>query len=244
MSVSVVIPTYNRADRVLEAIGSALAQQPAPLEVLVCDNASTDDTVARVAALGDSRVRMLPMAANSGGPAAPRNLGIREALGEWVAFLDDDDRWLPGKLAQQSARFDTADLIAGNALRRSDGQRYFATVPAAADLARDNVIITSSAVVRTALLRDVGGFPERPSWQGVEDYATWLALADRGALVAILDEALVDYRDVGADRFGAELARRLHRQLAALHARRWARRPLDPRRARIAASAAVTWLRG
>ena len=98
--------------------------------------------------------------------------------------------------------------------------------------------------MRTELLRAVGGFPERASWQGIEDYAAWLALLDRRARVVILDEALVAYRDEGADRFGAESARRLHRQLLSLRAHRWAARPFDVRRARAVAAALVTLRRG
>ncbi|MFL5844114.1 MAG: glycosyltransferase family 2 protein [Solirubrobacteraceae bacterium] len=244
MTISVVIPTYNRSALVREAIASALAQDPPVLEVLVCDNGSTDDTVERVRELPDPRVRVLPAVRGSGGPAAPRNHGLREARGEWVALLDDDDRWLPGKIAGQLPHLTAADLVAANGLRTSDGRPYFAAAPRPEMLARDNVIITSTVLVRTSLLRAAGGFPERPGWQGVEDYATWLRLADHGARMVILGEPLIDYRDEGADRFGTEAAEKLHRQLASLHARRWAARPYDVRRARVALGAQITARRG
>src|SRR3954466_9199403 len=96
--VSVIIPTYNRPESCAEAVASVLAQEPAPLEVLVCDNASPAPAAARLLELVEGRpgVRVLRRATNSGGPAAPRNEALRAATAPWVAFLDDDDQWLPG----------------------------------------------------------------------------------------------------------------------------------------------------
>lgn len=103
LRVSVVIPAYNRAATIARAIGSALAQDPSPLEVIVVDDGSTDATPAVVAAIGDPRLRLVTQP--NGGVAAARNRGIAEARGELVAFLDSDDEWLPGKLAAQLAAF-------------------------------------------------------------------------------------------------------------------------------------------
>src|SRR5262249_7122187 len=99
-SVSVIIPTWNRAATVMAAVESALAQTHAPLEVLVCDDGSSDDSAQRVGALPDPRVRWLP-GPRGGRPAIPRNRGIAAARGEWLAFLDSDDEWLPDKLERQ-----------------------------------------------------------------------------------------------------------------------------------------------
>ncbi len=103
LRVSVVIPAWNRAATIARAIGSALAQDPSPLEVIVVDDGSTDATPEVVAAIGDPRLSLITQA--NGGVAAARNLGIAEARGELVAFLDSDDEWLPGKLAAQLAAF-------------------------------------------------------------------------------------------------------------------------------------------
>jgi glycosyltransferase involved in cell wall biosynthesis len=98
--VSVVIPTYNRADRLEGAILSAVNQDPGPLEVIVVDDASTDGTdAARLEAI-DRRVRVIRHP-NNRGSAAARNTGIDAARGDWIAFLDHDDQWLPGKLERQ-----------------------------------------------------------------------------------------------------------------------------------------------
>lgn len=100
--VSVVIPAYNAAATVQQAIGSVLAQSFADFEILVVDDGSTDDTAAAVRAVNDPRVRLL--AQPNAGAAAARNAGIASAIGEWVAFLDADDLWLPNKLELQLSR--------------------------------------------------------------------------------------------------------------------------------------------
>ena len=98
MNVSVVIPTFNRAHRLPWAIQSVLEQQLPPREVLVVDDGSTDGTVEKLARHFPN-VRFLQQPHR--GVSAARNAGIRASRGEWIAFLDSDDRWLPGKLAAQ-----------------------------------------------------------------------------------------------------------------------------------------------
>jgi len=93
----VVIPTWNRAHLVCEAIESALNQRPGQVEVIVVDDESTDNTVTVLRRNFGSRIRMLHMPRRRGAGAA-RNAGIRVARGELIAFLDSDDLWLPGKL--------------------------------------------------------------------------------------------------------------------------------------------------
>jgi len=105
--VSVVIPTFNRAGTLPRAIDSVLAQTFQDFEILVCDDSSTDSTVevSRGYQKRDPRVRTLALPVNQG-PAAARNLGMREARGDYIAFLDSDDEWLPEKLERQVGRMD------------------------------------------------------------------------------------------------------------------------------------------
>ena len=103
--VSVVIPAYNRAGCVRTAIDSALAQGVADIEVLVVDDGSTDATREIVASHPDGRVRLIARESNRGASAA-RNSGISASSGSFVAFLDSDDIWLPGKLVRQLAALD------------------------------------------------------------------------------------------------------------------------------------------
>ncbi len=96
--ISVIIPTYNRATQILGAVMSALAQSLKPFEVLVIDDGSTDQTAEVLAPVMD-QIRYIK--SPNGGVSAARNRGIREAEGEWIAFLDSDDTWVASKLERQ-----------------------------------------------------------------------------------------------------------------------------------------------
>lgn len=98
--VSVVVPTYNRAELLRSAIQSILAQTHRNLEIIVIDDASIDATPQVVASFNDRRIRYIRHDTNRGGSAA-RNTGIRAATGTFIAFLDDDDEWEPIKTAEQ-----------------------------------------------------------------------------------------------------------------------------------------------
>jgi glycosyltransferase involved in cell wall biosynthesis len=106
--VSVVVPTYNRAELVARSVQSALHQTHEHLEVIVVDDASTDDTRSVLAAIADPRLRVVRLESNEGQSRA-RNRGIGEAKGRYVAFLDSDDEWLPDKIDRQLLRFQAAD---------------------------------------------------------------------------------------------------------------------------------------
>lgn len=105
--VSVVIPNHNYAQFVGAAIESALAQTYSPIEVVVVDNGSTDESLAVLRAYGD-RIRVV--AQENRGQAGSRNRGIEESSGEFVAFLDADDVWLPHKLEKQMRLFDRSEV--------------------------------------------------------------------------------------------------------------------------------------
>jgi glycosyltransferase involved in cell wall biosynthesis len=178
--------------------------------VLICDDGSSDDTPERFSEWERrcEKVRYLRVPRNTKTPASARNLGIAHARGDWIAFLDDDDEWLANKLERQRATIAAgeADVIGTNALRR-DGSIYFpgappTLTPARADLLAANSIITSSAVVR----RPLAGFPTAVWMRGIEDYAAWLALADRGARFLVMGEPLVRYQDISSDRLSAARA--------------------------------------
>jgi len=199
-NVSVIIPTWNRADMIEKAIRSAINQTLSPLEVLVCDDGSTDNSEIIVNSINDSRVKWVP-GPHRGLPAIPRNRGISESRGEWLAFLDSDDEWLPGKLQKQlqlahklnckalcanAYHFVPEKGIVDNLLSWSKEIISFD------DLVKGNQVICSSSLIHRSLLESVTGFPEDP--EVIEDYALWLRVATQ-TYFAFVNEPLLIYRD-------------------------------------------------
>ena len=100
--VSVIIPNYNYARFIGEAIESVLAQTYQPLEIIVVDDASTDDSIKVIESFGD-KVKLIRQ--ENGGVGKARNTGARNAGGDFLAFLDADDIWLPEKIEKQIKLF-------------------------------------------------------------------------------------------------------------------------------------------
>ena len=178
--VSVVIPAYNSASSILEAVGSALNQSGLDVEVIVVDDGSSDQTGALVSELQDSRLRLLRQ--ENGGPAAARNAGVGVASYSLVAFLDADDEWLADSLLErvQPLYGDSYDMICGGALARgvedcSVASGGVTTDITLLDLAVQNRICTSSVVMRKDVFEAVGGFDT--AFRGPEDYDLWLRIA-------------------------------------------------------------------
>ncbi|MDD5354857.1 MAG: glycosyltransferase, partial [bacterium] len=123
--VSVVIPAYNRANRIINALKSVQGQTYANWEIVVVDDGSTDETVKIVTdyAGREKRIRLIRHERNRGAQAA-RNTGIKAAQGEWVAFLDSDDEWLPASLALRMAvaRRDNVKVVHSNAYIQHEGK--------------------------------------------------------------------------------------------------------------------------
>jgi len=117
--LSVIIPTWNRANLVCAAISSVLAQQGKKIEIIVVDDASSDNTLTIIRQRFANRVHLLQLPQHSGVSAA-RNAGIQVAQGEWLAFLDSDDLWLPDKLQSELDAikcFPEAEVIISDSLR-------------------------------------------------------------------------------------------------------------------------------
>jgi glycosyltransferase involved in cell wall biosynthesis len=216
--VSVVIPAYNRAGVVGRAVDSALAQTLEDVEVIVVDDGSSDDTEAVLGAYDDTRLRIISHEKNRGRSAA-RNTGLDAAAGEYVAFLDSDDRWLPGKLERQVAALRERDdswvgiyceflAPAPTRLGRAVGwlsKHVFATPrvrEGQRDLAREiltmNVLMGpgSTLLVRRDALERTDGFDEE-----LVDHEDWdlvLQLLELGG-IAHLDEPLVVVPESGGD---------------------------------------------
>jgi glycosyltransferase involved in cell wall biosynthesis len=217
--VSVIIPTYNRAGLLSTAIDSVLAQTYANLEVIVVDDGSTDGTSEVVGGYADPRVVGVHVE-HTGVLGAVRNAGLARAGGEWVAFLDSDDAWLPEKLDRQATELERrpeVGLVCTNA-EIVDGRDALTGAPFVdpglrADghvferLVGSNFVIVSTVLARRALVERVGRFAEMPLLHGVEDYDLWLRLALVTEFVYIPSALALYRKHPGSMNQDADLAR-------------------------------------
>lgn len=206
MQISVIIPSHNRLDTLPRAINSALQQDYPIHEIIVVDDASTDDTVAlaRSMAQTEPRIRVIALERSSGAPIA-RNRGAAEATGDTFAFLDSDDSWFETKISQQvrllEAHPEAPAAFSGFQFHypdRPSQDRQAPAVTTRADLYGRNVLGgTSSVLIRKTAFETVGGFlPDMPACQ---DWELWLRLAKLGPLVAV-PAPLVNYYFDGGGR--------------------------------------------
>lgn len=192
--VSVVIPSYNHAHFLRRSLDSVQRQGWKNWEVLVVDNYSTDNTDEVLKPYLGQRVRLLKIH-NNGVIAASRNKGLREARGEWIAFLDSDDWWSSDKLevSMQVALAGVDVVYHDLAMVGTDGKPHCwrrsrareVASPAYGDLIRNgNALPNSSVVVRKTRLDDIGGLCEDQYLVGWEDFDCWLRLAKSGCRFA------------------------------------------------------------
>lgn len=185
--VSIVIPTYNRANDLKRAIDSIYAQTYTNWEVLVVDNHSDDNTDEVIASYNDKRISLFKVH-NNGVIAVSRNKGISEAKGEFVALLDSDDWWLNDKLERSVAALESGfDFVYHDLFLvfKTEQKRMWRTGfsrKVTDDVFNDlilngNPISNSSVVVRTHLLRQIGGLSEDPEMIAMEDFDAWLRIS-------------------------------------------------------------------
>lgn len=191
VTVSVIIPTYKRADLVPRAIASVLAQTYPDFEILVVDDCSPDNTEAVVRAIPDARIRYLRHGRNRGLPAG-RNTGIRAANGGYVAFLDDDDEWKTNKLERQLALMGNYDaVLCATEVNGARPTRYRKELVTLADLRRGNRFAPSGLLVKTTVLRDIW-FDE--SLRVGEDWDAYIRMASRYRIGYIREPLVVYYQ--------------------------------------------------
>jgi cellulose synthase/poly-beta-1,6-N-acetylglucosamine synthase-like glycosyltransferase len=205
-SVSVIIPVYNGAAFIGRAIDSALAQSHRPLEIIVVNDGSQDDTLAALAPYGP-RIHLISIA--NGGVSNARNVGMRASTGELIAFLDADDVWHPNKLQMQVASLDAypraglccCDYMVfnhylGHAVNHFSACKKGMTYDRPFDagllpaLLRCNFVGTASSVIlRRTLMHKAGLF--NTSYRQAEDYDYWLRCATEAPFV-VLSARLMD----------------------------------------------------
>jgi len=185
--VSIIIPTYNRAEDLKRALQSVFDQTFTNWEVVVVDNHSVDDTDSLVKSFNNQKIKLFKIH-NRGIISASRNLGLKHALGEYIAFLDSDDWWLPKKL-EESIKYmiQGADIVYHDLFyvtkpdqrfnwRRVRGRKLKS--PVFYDLLESgNALPNSSVVVRKKLLNEIKGLSEDKDMVSSEDYDAWLRIA-------------------------------------------------------------------
>ena len=196
--VSVIITTYNRADLIVEAIQSVLTQTHQNFELIIVDDGSTDKTKAVVEGFADPRIEYIYMA-NWGGPARPRNIGIKRAIGSYLAFLDADDYWKENKLEIQLKQFDNPVIVGVGAQTTKIGDLTFHRQKRVArDLSLDfnGLLQCGTAALSSLVVRNIGFmFDEDEAFKFVEDFDFQLAMTLKaGKQIKILAQPLIYYR--------------------------------------------------
>ena len=198
MHISVIIPVYNRPQAVQRAVDSVLRQSEPPLEIIVVDDGSTDTTPQALKEYGE-KIKYIRQ--EHRGVSAARNRGIREARGDWLAFLDSDDEWLPDKLA--AARrfhehnpelliFQSEEIWMRHGRRvnpkkkhqKHGGRIFRQSLPLC-------IVSPSAVVIHRRIFEEVGYFDE--AFPVCEDYDLWLRVARRFPIGLDKEALIVKY---------------------------------------------------
>jgi len=184
--ISVVIPTFNRSQILIETINSILSQDYQNFEIIVVDDGSTDDTSKRILELDKKQIHYHNVG-KIADIAKLRNIGISFASGEVIAFCDDDDLWLPNKLRTQLPYLNHYDMICSNAAqvdksgnimnRLMNDSKINSKQLDTITLLHSNLVVTSSVIIKKKALHCL--FCERNSTYSAEDYELWLKLSLR-----------------------------------------------------------------
>lgn len=190
---SVVIPTFNRREWLAHALASVISQTVRAHEIIIVDDGSTDGTseILDEFVRQHPDMRILVVRQDNRGPSSARNAGMKLASGDFIAFLDDDDIWLPKKMERQLAALEAEPTIAllGSAtdtLKLFGGSRLFRIREW--NLLYRNYFLTPSVIARKDAILKSGGFPE--DMRHCEDYALWMKIASKHKC-AFLNEVLV-----------------------------------------------------
>lgn len=202
-AISAIIPVFNGASTLRQAIDSVLAQQVTDLELIVVDDGSTDSTPQILDSYGN---RIQQIRQSNAGPAAARNAGVRRASGKYLAFLDADDSWLPDMLQIALSALDSdpecvlayGDLLIVDSNGHSLGThligREYSHAPSMEEiLGRMWPIMPSAALIRRSAFEACGGFVEEFRGAGFEDAFLWLTLREQGHF-CYLDRPVATWR--------------------------------------------------
>ena len=205
--VSVITPMHNAEKYILETIQSVQSQTYENWEMIIVDNCSTDRSrdIVNDFEKKDARIKLIELEFNFGGPARPRNIGIDNAKGEYIAFLDADDLWMKDKLKYQinlmikkQYNFTSTNTISINEISENIKSSIFLKLlnkmkrkSNICDLIKYSFIATSSVIVRKDKVRL---FSENKEMISVEDFVCWLELMQNNVKFNYIDRPLIKYR--------------------------------------------------
>ncbi|ELJ8549488.1 glycosyltransferase [Vibrio cholerae] len=198
--VSIIMPAYNSSRFIKDSIESVLSQSYSNWELLVVDDCSTDDTalIVKWHEKKDKRVKYIKMEANTGSPSGPRNKGLEEARGEYIAFLDSDDLWKFQKLEKQidfMVNNNYEFICSSYEIISEEGEKIGTYKPSESVdyemMLKNNSVGCLTAVVKRSLIEGYS-FPRC----GHEDYALWLKLVKKTYKIYACCETLAAYRKV------------------------------------------------
>ena len=195
--ISVVIPTYNRADDLFNCLTSLVDQTFKSFEVIVIDDGSTDGT-SRVCKQfsSDLSLKYILLPQCSGGPAFPRNIGISNSSFNWIAFLDSDDIWSSNKLLKivNEIELNPDVQLLFHKFKGIESKYIIKPIFLLDQLFRSgNIIVNSSVVVSKIILAELNGFDTNSKLISAEDYDLWIRIAFKTDKFKYIDEVLGTY---------------------------------------------------
>lgn len=209
--VSIIIPNYNTVKYLEETIQSVISQTYKNWELLIVDDHSTDGSIDIIRKYSDAfeQIKFLQTEQNSGGPATPRNIGIDNATGEYIAFLDSDDTWYKDRLSfhinfmlRENSNFSATyrNTFSENYQQNFEIQENkFLKVYDFHELMKKNLIDTSTVIIKKELIGDIRFNPDR-KLIAIEDFDFWLQiLKKRNERILVSKVQTMNYRLTGAN---------------------------------------------
>ncbi len=204
IKVDVIIPNYNETKLLSRAVNSVLIQGESVNKIIIVDDGSDEETIKYLKSnfSGIEKVKVV-YSARQNNPGVMRDIGLNNAVSDWIAFLDADDFWEPDKLQRQlSFAFEgnfkvvCSDAHLYRNLIKVGEIYHFDVAPkiSTKSLLKENIIINSSSLIRRECFEKIGGYPREHYLRGVEDYSAWLRLSVYFR-IGFLNETLVNYED-------------------------------------------------
>lgn len=210
--ISVIIPTHNRCDLLKNAIDSVLNQTYKDFELIIIDDASTDDTEKYINSINSDKISYIKNRISVGGSQA-RNIGMENANGEYIAFLDDDDEWIYNKLEKQIALFEKDKelglIYTGVKLKYEDHNITYNTIPSLRGYVFNKILIknyigvTPSVMIKKEVINKAGNFDK--SLPARQDYDFWIRICKYYKIDYVKEPLVISYVRSSINRISSDV---------------------------------------